>query len=82
MSTVAEGDMILKSLVVKLPNSLEDDVIVLHCTVPSVDPIAALGLIIVTGAIFEGHLTPDQARRALALVGGQLDIDEAGWPTK
>jgi len=62
-----------RTLIVKLPSSFQDDLIILHCEVPQTDPMEAFGNIEVTGVLVIGHLTAKEAQERFSALSDMVD---------
>lgn len=65
-----------RTLIVKLPSSFEDDLIILHCEVPSEDPMSCFECIEVTGVLVHGHLTAKQAQERFSVLSNMVENPE------
>ena len=62
-----------KTLIVKLPGSFEDDLIILHCEVSSEDPMNHFEHIEVTGVLTSGHLTAKEAQERYSVLSDMVE---------
>jgi hypothetical protein len=69
-----EGSTMRKrTLIVKLPGSFEDDLIILHCEVSSEDPMNQFEHIEVTGVLTIGHLSAKEAQERYSVLSNMVD---------
>ena len=62
-----------RTLIVKLPGTFEDDLVILHCEVSSEDPMSQFEHIEVTGLLTFGHLTVAEARKEFVQLYSDTD---------